>query len=43
MCELLPSLGVRRSYVNFLKNLLLWNHWANLDHTWPESSLGGSL
>jgi hypothetical protein len=23
--------------------ILLWNHWANLNQTWPESSLGGSL
>jgi hypothetical protein len=40
--ELLPSIGVRRSSVNFFKNLL-WNHWANLNQTWPESSLGVSL
>ena len=39
-CELLPSLGVRRPSVNFFKNLLLWNHRANLIQTWPESSLG---
>ena len=38
LCELLPSLVVR---LNFFKNLLLWNHWANLNQTWPESSLGG--
>ena len=38
--ELLPSIGIRRPSVNFLKNLLLWNHWANLNQTWPESSLG---
>ena len=43
LCELLPSLGVRRPSVNFFKNLLLWNHQANLSQTWPESSLGGSL
>jgi hypothetical protein len=43
LCELLPSLGVRRPSVNFFKNLLLWNHRANLSQTWPESSLGGSL
>ena len=41
--ELLPSLGVRCPSVNFFKNLLLSNHWANLNQTWPESSLGGSL
>jgi hypothetical protein len=34
---------VRRPSVNFFKNLLLWNHWANLNQTWPESSLGGFL
>ena len=28
---------------NFLKNLLLPNHWANLDQTWQECSLGGPL
>jgi hypothetical protein len=32
-----------RPSVSFLKNLLLWNHWANLNQAWPESSLGGSL
>jgi hypothetical protein len=42
LCELLTSLGVRRPSVNFFKNLLLWNHCANLNQTWPESSLGGS-
>ena len=42
LCELLPSLGVRRPSVSFFKNLLLWNHWANLKQTWPESSLGMS-
>ena len=41
LCELLPSLGIRRPSVNFFKNLLLWNHQANLNQTWPESSLGG--
>jgi hypothetical protein len=35
--------GIRRPSVNFKKNLLLWNHWANLNQTWPESSLAGSL
>ena len=39
----LPSLGIRRPSVNSFKSLLLWNHWANLNQTWPESSLGGSL
>jgi hypothetical protein len=34
---------VRRPSVNFKKNLLPWNHWANLNQTWRESSLGGSL
>jgi hypothetical protein len=39
------AIGVRRPSVNFFKNLLLWNHWVNLNQTWPESSLalGGSL
>ena len=43
LCELLLSLSVCRSSVNFKKNLLLWNHWANLNQTWSESSLGGYL
>ena len=43
LCELLPSFGDRRPSVNFLKNLLLWNHWTNLNQAWPESSLAGSL
>ena len=28
---------------NFFKHLLLLNHWANLDQTWQECSLGGPL
>ena len=28
---------------NFFKHLLLPNHWANLDQTWQECSLGGPL
>ena len=28
---------------NFFKHLLLPNHWANLDQTWKECSLGGPL
>ena len=28
---------------NFFKDLLLPNHWANLDQTWQECSLGGPL
>jgi hypothetical protein len=41
LCELLPITW--HPSVNFFKNLLLWNHRANLNQTWPESSLGGSL
>ena len=41
-CELLPSLGVRSSYVvNF--NLLLRNHWANCNQTLVEWYLYGPL
>ena len=28
---------------NFFKQLLLPNHWANLDQAWQECSLGGPL
>jgi hypothetical protein len=41
-CELLPSLGVRLSYVvNF--NLLLRNHWASCNQTLVEWYLYGPL
>ena len=41
-CELLPSLGVRPSYVvNF--NFLLRNHWANCNQTLVEWYLYGPL
>jgi hypothetical protein len=30
----------RRPSVNFFKNLLLWNHWTNLNQTWTQSSSG---
>ena len=36
--------GVDVSVINnFFKHLLLPNHWANLDQTWQECSLGGPL
>ena len=28
---------------NFIKHFLLPNHWASLDQTWQECSLGGPL
>ena len=28
---------------NFFKHLLLPNHWASLDQTWQECSMGGPL
>ena len=41
-----PMSGVRRPSCvvhNFLKHLLLLNHWANLDETWQGCSLGEAL
>ena len=38
-----PMSGVRLALSvvhNFFKHLLLLNHWANLDETWQECSLG---
>ena len=32
--------SVVRPSVNFFKNLLLWNYWANLNQTWSESLPG---
>jgi len=44
-CELLPSLGIRPSLsVNkSYFNLLLQNHWTNMNQTWQEWFLGGPL
>ena len=33
----------RKKGMNFLKNLLLWNYWANLNQTMQKWSLGGPL
>lgn len=47
LCELLLSLGACRqlsgiflqsSIINFLKNLFLWNHLINLNHSWARLS-----
>ena len=47
-CELLTTLGICHSSVflsdvNNIKNLLLWNHWANFNQTWSVSYLGHLL
>jgi hypothetical protein len=42
--ELLPIMQIRKKGGwNFLKNLLLWNYWANLNQTLLKWFLGGPL
>ena len=41
--KMAAKLKIEKGGMKYLKNLLLWNHWANLNQTLLKWSLGGPL